>query len=305
MNTTNQPTPPNGPARPPASQVAIGGRRALLATYPWLGFVLPLVAFLLVTQLEPAPPLVAEEPAAAQAPADGQAGTETHEAAPDAAAPDQTAKKSSWFGVDIPYSAYPYVYTLKLAISIAVIAFCWPTYQQFPFKLSPLAFVAGAVGVVLWVGLCHLKIEERILPAIGLGSLLGNGQRSAFNPLIELAAQPAWAWGFLTIRFIGLALVVPLIEEFFLRGFVMRLCVNEDWPQVPFGTVNKLAVAAGTLVPVAMHMPSEYLATIVWFSMITGLMVYTRNIWDCVAAHATTNLLLGLYVVIWNQWHLM
>jgi CAAX prenyl protease-like protein len=310
MSTTNPPTPPSGPVPSPARPSASGGRRALLASHPWLGFVLPLVAFLLVTQLEPTPPPVAEQPAAAQAPAatppaDGQAGTEAPEAVPDATAPHETAKKSSWFGVDIPYTAYPYVYTLKLMISIAVIVFCWPTYQQFPFKLSPLAFLAGAAGVVLWVGLCNLKLEERILPAIGLGSWLGSGQRSAFNPLVELAAQPAWAWGFLTIRFIGLALVVPLIEEFFLRGFVMRLCVSEDWSKVPFGTVNKLAVAAGTLVPVAMHMPSEYLATIAWFTMITGLMVYTRNIWDCVAAHATTNLLLGLYVVIWNQWHLM
>ena len=131
------------------------------------------------------------------------------------------------------------------------------------------------------------------------------GSAASFNPLVELAGQPAWAWGFLTIRFIGLALIVPLIEEFFLRGFVMRLCVSEDWPSVPFGTVNKLAVAAGTSVPLAMHMPGEYLATFLWFSMVTGLMVLTRNIWDCVAAHATTNLLLGMYVVIWNQWQLM
>jgi len=43
----------------------------------------------------------------------------------------------------------------------------------------------------------------------------------------------------------------------------------------------------------------------VWFSMITGLMVATRNIWDCVAAHAVTNLLMGIYVVGWNQWQLM
>ncbi len=302
MSNTDQPTEPNRPTPPAAIAPATGGRRALLARYPWLGFVLPLVVFLVMTQLEPKPAPVAEQPAAPgqagdDAPPDSQASAPT--------ATDETAEKSSWFGVDVPYSAYPYVYTLKLLISIAAIAFCWPTYEQFPFKLSPLAFVAGAVGVVLWVGACHLKVEERVLQAVGLGDLLNTAQRSAFNPLVELAGQPAWAWGFLVIRFVGLVLIVPLIEEFFLRGFVMRLCVREDWPSVPFGTVNKLAVAAGTLVPIAMHLPSEYLATAVWFSMITGLMVLTRNIWDCVAAHATTNLLLGLYVVIWNQWQLM
>ena len=32
--------------------------------------------------------------------------------------------------------------------------------------------------------------------------------------------------------------------------------------------------------------------------MITWLMLRTRNIWDCVAAHAITNLILGIYVVV-------
>jgi membrane protease YdiL (CAAX protease family) len=44
----------------------------------------------------------------------------------------------------------------------------------------------------------------------------------------------------------------------------------------------------------------------VWFSLVTWLMVRTKNIWDCVAAHMITNLLLGLFVVIEGKhWHLM
>ena len=38
--------------------------------------------------------------------------------------------------------------------------------------------------------------------------------------------------------------------------------------------------------------------------MVTWLMVRTRNIWDCVAAHAVTNVLLGIYVVASQQWTL-
>jgi hypothetical protein len=53
-----------------------------------------------------------------------------------------------------------------------------------------------------------------------------------------------------------------------------------------------------------MH-PQEALAAAVWFSAITWLMLRTRNIWDCVAAHAVTNLLLGLYVVVTGNWWLM
>ncbi len=39
--------------------------------------------------------------------------------------------------------------------------------------------------------------------------------------------------------------------------------------------------------------------------MITWLMLRTRNIWDCVAAHAITNLILGVYVVASGAWRLM
>ena len=132
----------------------------------------------------------------------------------------------------------------------------------------------------------------------------GLGQRSAFNPLQELADNPVWAYGFLLIRFTGLAVIVPVIEEFFWRGFLMRFLVAERWWQVPFGTVNRVAIVAGTLGPTLMH-PAELLAALVWFSMITWLMVRTRNIWNCVVAHAVTNFLLGVYVVISGHWELM
>ena len=89
--------------------------------------------------------------------------------------------------------------------------------------------------------------------------------------------------------------VVPLVEEFFLRGFVMRLVMERDWWDVPFGKASGLAIVLGTVLPMSYH--PELLAAAVWFSMITWLMLRTRNIWDCVAAHAITNLILGIYVV--------
>ena len=30
----------------------------------------------------------------------------------------------------------------------------------------------------------------------------------------------------------------------------------------------------------------------------------TRNLWDCVAAHAITNGMLGVYIVLWQDWTL-
>ncbi len=249
-------------------------RRALLERHRWVTFLLPLVVFMLVGTLEPAP----ETPGGAA------------------------------IGLAIPYAHYPFLYTVKIALTVAAILFVLPGYREFPFRVGPLAVVVGVVGIFVWVGLCKLDLEHKLLQPlfeqVGLGWIIGSGVRSEFDPFEQLAAQPACAWCFLAVRFLGLVAVVPVIEEFFLRGFLMRFVVEPDWWKVPFGKVNTLAIVLGTVVPMAMH-PAELLAAAVWFSMVTWLMLRTRNIWDCIAAHAVTNLLLGIYVVSTGEWQLI
>jgi uncharacterized protein len=241
---------------------------------PWLVFLLPFMVFMLVGTLEPTP--------------------------------DKLGGKD--IGLSIPYDQYPIVYTVKIVLTLAAIAFVLPGCRQFPFRISLLSVAVGVVGVVLWIGICRLDVEhtylQPILDRVGLAWIIGSGERAGFNPLVQLAYMPIWAWIFLAIRFIGLALVVPVIEEFFLRGFVMRYAVDQQWWEVPFGKVNRLAIVCGTAVPLLMH-PAELLAAAVWFSLVTWLMLRTRNIWDCVAAHAITNFLLGVYVVVSGNWNLM
>jgi CAAX prenyl protease-like protein len=248
-------------------------RKDLLARHHWVTFLLPFLVFMLAGALEPTPEKLG-----------GQA-----------------------IGLAIPYAYYPWVYAAKIALTLAAIAVVWPGYRQFPFRLTPLAIIVGAVGGALWVGLCLLDWEHLyLLPFLnrfGLGWLVGAGARSAFNPFEQFAGHLVWAWAFLAVRFFGLVAVVPLIEEFFLRGFVMRFVVERDWWNVPFGKVNRLAVVLGTVLPMLSH--PELLAALVWFSLITWLMLRTRNIWDCVAAHAITNLILGIYVVCSGNWRLM
>ena len=250
-------------------------RRAVLERHRWLVFLLPLVVFMLVGSLEPGPPAVG----------------------------DSAGWLPAWMA--IPYQYYPWVYTIKLVLTCAAVVFVLPEYKEFPFRVSPLAILVGVAGIVVWVGLCSLGLEQRLLGPLGLGRFVELGTRPAFNPFKELRAYPAyWAWGFLAVRFFGLVVVVAVIEEFFLRGFVMRFMVDADWWAVPFGTVTVAAVLAGTVVPMLMH-PAELFAAAAWFSLITVLMIKTRNIWDCIVAHAITNFLLGVYVVFSNEWHLM
>jgi CAAX prenyl protease-like protein len=254
---------------------------------PWVTFLLPFLVYSVFGSFEPSAP---------------KPLTEAQKTAPDSLRLQLEEGEANILG--LRYRHYPYIYTAKIALTIAAILYVLPGYRQFPFRISLLSIVVGVVGVVLWIWICNLRLEPKLLAPLGLEGFVGGlGERPAYNPLEQLQATPAWAWTFLVIRFIGLALVVPIIEEFFLRGFLMRYVQEGEWWEIPFGQVTQLAVVVGTAVPMLMH-PGELLASFVWFSLVTWLMVRTRNIWDCVAAHAVTNFLLGVYVVTQHQWQL-
>lgn len=257
-----------------------------LEQHRWVVFLVPFLLYMLLGMVEPKPP----------------------PAQPNSKDPDSPWNQledagANWLGITIRYRHYPIVYTVRLAVIIAVIFWVARGYRVFPFRISLTGVFVGIVGGLVWIGLCRLNLEDRMLKPLGIGWLLGLGERSAYNPMEMLNHNPAWMISFLVIRFAGLVAVVPLIEEFFLRGFVMRYVMQADWWTVPFGQVTRTAVVTSVVYGVASH-PAEALAAVAWFSLVTWLMVRTRNIWDCVMAHAVTNLMLGIYVVVWNDWTL-
>lgn len=203
--------------------------------------------------------------------------------------------------------SYPVVYAIKIALTLAAVAFVWPGYRQFPLRLSWLAILVGVLGGGVWIALAVPGWERLYVwpwvERVTLGYIKA-GERPAFNPFSpDNHLATGWAWAFLVVRFFGLVAVIPLIEEFFLRGFMMRFVMERDWWNIPFGKASGLAIVVGTVLPMLYH--PELLAAAVWFSMITCLMLRTRNIWDCVTAHAITNLILGVYVLTSGNWPLM
>ncbi|MGA2619100.1 MAG: CAAX prenyl protease-related protein [Thermoguttaceae bacterium] len=263
-------SPAAGPSRAdPASTRLPPGRLRLLDEHRWLVFLLPYAVYLVAGSLDPTP--------------DRPGG--------------------SMLGLAIPYAAYPLLYTLKIGLTLAAMALVLPAYRGFAFRVSLRAVAVGVLGLVVWVGLARLALDRRALGGLGLGWLSALGDRPALDPLRQFAGAPGCLAGFLAVRFLGLVLIVPIIEEFFLRGFLMRLVMAPDWWQVPFGRVNRAALAVSLLFPALTH-PAEMLPAVAWFALVTWLMVRTRNLWDCVAAHATTNLLLGIYVLATGNWSL-
>jgi CAAX prenyl protease-like protein len=172
--------------------------------------------------------------------------------------------------------------------------------RHFPLKISPISILVGVVGIVLWVGLCELHIERTIYQSIGLSSLTST--RPAFNPF-ESLTDPSQRNIFLALRFTLLVVLVPIVEELFLRGWLVRWIHDPNWEAISLKNLSWAALMTPCLYGVLTH-PAEAIAAFVWFGLVTLLMYRTGNLWDCVVAHAVTNLLLGLYVIQFEAWHL-
>jgi len=172
--------------------------------------------------------------------------------------------------------------------------------DQFPLKINWIALPVGVLGVVLWIGICELGVERLILAPLGLAKYVE--VRASFNPFQQLT-DPGYLAVFLTLRFCLLAVCVPIIEELFLRGWLLRYFENPQWWIVKLSELSLRSVAVASVYGVLTH-PGEAFAALVWFSLISWLMVRTGNLWDCVVAHGVTNLLLGLYILQYGAWHL-
>jgi CAAX prenyl protease-like protein len=125
-------------------------------------------------------------------------------------------------------------------------------------------------------------------------SLVGHPQGST------IPADKISVW-FLVFRMLGSVVTVPIIEELFWRGWMMRWIGTKDFTKIPIGTYNAEAFWI-----VAVLFASEHGSF--WdVGLVTGVIynwwaIRTKNLTDCVIAHAVTNACLGIYVISWGQW---
>lgn len=214
---------------------------------------------------------------------------------------------ADWEGIELgagewhPANFYFGLVGIQVLLATGFLWFFRRVYlQHFPFRVSWLSIVVGVVGVVVWVLLCQAQLEAKVLQAIGLGEWAQT--RPGFNPFLHLE-EPALRNVFLGLRFTLLALLVPIVEELFLRGWLVRWYQNPAWESIRLKDISGWSLWVPSIYGVLTH-PSEAIAAFVWFGLVTLLMKRTGNLWDCVIAHGVTNLLLGIYVVAFSAWQL-
>ena len=212
-------------------------------------------------------------------------------------------------------------YTLPMAVFLAALAAVaglkgiggsfWldaPEYWVYPlqtFVCGALLFwfrseydFHGARGVLIAAGVGIAVFVLWISPQAFFGAA---ARTEGFNPTV-FADQPTAYWATVLLRFLRLAVVVPLVEEIFWRGFLLRYFVDEKFDRVAFGTFTWLSFAAVTVGFMLVHSMADWPAALLTGALYNFVAYRTKSLGACVLAHALTNLLLGFWIMNTKQW---
>jgi CAAX prenyl protease-like protein len=179
-----------------------------------------------------------------------------------------------------------WVYPLQTVLCAILLIFWWRTYEFNWSRGWWAGILAGVVALCVWVAPQEVFGAERRLGGFDLW-FFGGGD--------------AFKWN-LTFRLLRLVIVVPLVEEIFWRGFLIRHLVRDPFDSVPPDTRSWHAFAIVTFLFAVAHWGPDFVPALITGALYNGLLWWTRSLGACVIAHATTNLLLGLYLFRTQQW---
>jgi CAAX prenyl protease-like protein len=183
-------------------------------------------------------------------------------------------------------------YPVRVALTLAVLLLV--SRRNLELRLArPVASIGIGLGVfAVWIGpdalfgYRHYWLFENAITGVVGVALPADLQRSA---------------AFLLTRAAGSTLLVPVIEELFWRGWLMRWLIDHNFQSVPLGAYLPSAFWITAVLFAAEHGPywEVGLAAGVVYNW---WMIRTKSLADCILAHAVTNGALAIYVVAAGAW---
>lgn len=180
-----------------------------------------------------------------------------------------------------------WIYPLQTLLCAGLLVHWWHCYGLRPPRRPIFATGIGLLALVIWIA-----------PQEWLGF---PARREGFDP--AYFGAEGWPYALnLGLRFIRLAIVVPLVEEIFWRGFLLRYLIRDDFTEIPIGTFSWRSFAIVTAAFCLEHAPSDWPAAALTGALYNLVAYHTRSLSACVLTHAVTNLFLGGYILRTGQW---
>ncbi len=219
------------------------------------------------------------------------------------------------FGIDFVPKAPIFQH---VAIVLHIIGAAWATWilrRNWPDLGRARWLLAAAVGLFaawMWVAVQHW-LEAVTIGGVNLGGSLKLSASFPFlgvepldpSKIVNIStefADSASFWTHVVLKITRAVTIVPIVEELFWRGFILRAFVNWDrFEQVPLGKFTAFSFLGSSLLSVVQH-PANWGVSILCWMLFNGLFYYTRSLRCLMITHAVTNLALYVYVVRVGDW---
>jgi CAAX prenyl protease-like protein len=183
-----------------------------------------------------------------------------------------------------------WIYGVTVLVVGALIAAFWREYGELARQNWPdsrAVLLAVAVGGAVFGAWIVLDAPWMML-----------GEPSA--RFVPLDAGGRLDWPLVAVRWIGAALLVPVMEELFWRSFLMRWIQHPRFEAVDPTRIGLKAIVLSTFVFMLAH--TLWLAAVIAGLAYAWLYVRSGTLWAPVVAHAVTNGALGAWVVATGRW---
>jgi len=185
-------------------------------------------------------------------------------------------------------SGFEWLYPLRLVAALAVLWAYRREYRKLDWSFGWLGVLAGAVVFAAWLGLDRSSHGGVASTALATG-------------LARLTTSERLSW--IVARVAAAVVTVPIVEELAFRGFLARRLISPNFEDVRFRSIGWMAVLVSSAVFGLMH-GKMWLAGIL-AGVIFVLVARLRNrIGEAVAAHATANLLIAIWVLTRGDYRL-
>ncbi len=195
---------------------------------------------------------------------------------------------------------YEYRWAASLLRGVGGLAVVWVFRRHLPPLGKPHWLLAVVMGALIAAGWYYGQYAAN---ALGLPHrmpiFLFPGEFELVDPLAKLEELGAAAafWPIVVCRIAVASVTVPVVEELFWRGFLLRAFIRwDDFERVPLGTFTWRSFVLTALLSTLEHPDNWAVSIPCWFAF-NALMYWKKSLLFLMLVHGLTNLFLYLWVV--------
>jgi exosortase E/protease (VPEID-CTERM system) len=182
-------------------------------------------------------------------------------------------------------AGFELLYPLRLIGAAVALWIYRRRYAQLAWSFSWRAVAVGGLIFAMWLAFDRIFNTPNPMP----------------DSLSQLPGPARWFW--IVCRTMAAIVTVPICEELAYRGYLMRRFVSPDFDTVAFRDVPWFALAAASIIFGISH--GGLFVPAIFAGAAYGLLaIRTNKLGEAIAAHATTNALLAVAVLVFDQWQL-